>query len=45
MIFYADVNIIGEIVRTVEKSPEALLDYLEDRGVDGRIMLSWIFRK
>ena len=47
MIFYADVNtsIIGEIVRTIEKRPEALLDYLEDTGLDERIILIWIFRK
>ena len=40
-----DVNIMGERLRTIEKSPETLVDYLEDTGVGGKIILRWIFRK
>jgi hypothetical protein len=36
---------MGKIVYTIEKNPEALVDYLEDTGVDGRIILRWIYRK
>ena len=43
-VFADDVNITGERVRTIEKSPEALVDYLEDTGVDGSIIFRWIFR-
>jgi hypothetical protein len=36
---------MGERVRIIEKSPEALLDYLEDTGVFGSKIYRWIFRK
>jgi len=36
---------MGERVRINEKIPEALVDYLEDTGVDGRIICKWFFRK
>ena len=42
-VYADDVNITGERVRTIEKSPEALVDYLEDTGVGGRLILRWMF--
>jgi len=44
-VYADDVNITGERVRTIEKSPEYLVDYFEDTGVGGRIILRWIFRE
>ena len=31
---------MGERVRTMQKSPEVMVDYLKDTGVDGRIILN-----
>jgi len=30
---------MSESVRTIEKNSEALIDYLEDTGIDGKIIL------